>query len=139
MWTLRHHRIRPSCNCTQLNASIMLVLPITGDLTTLLLYPLNKLHSHMQMHVTKAPQQAHFIYLGNKEIYHIFKTCCIIYVHHHHHHHHITFMELGHLLTRSGLTYPEVSSKVYHDSFCQMGSSTVIPRLTSDPANEFFG
>ena len=28
---------------------------------------------------------------------------------HHHHHHHISFMELGHLLTRSGLTYPEVS------------------------------
>jgi len=32
-------------------------------------------------------------------------------------------MELGHLLTRSGLMYPEVSSKVYHDSFCQLGSS----------------
>ena len=42
--------------------------------------------------------------------------------HHHHHHHHISLMELGHLLTRSGLTYPEVSSKVYHDSFCQLGS-----------------
>ena len=42
---------------------------------------------------------------------------------HHHHHHHISFMELGHLLTRSGLTYPEVSSKVYQDSFCQLGSS----------------
>jgi len=27
-----------------------------------------------------------------------------------HHHHHISVMELGHLLTRSGLTYPEVSS-----------------------------
>ena len=38
-------------------------------------------------------------------------------------HHRISFMELGHLLTRSGLTYPEVSSKVYHDSFCQLGSS----------------
>jgi len=35
-------------------------------------------------------------------------------------------MELGHLLTRSGLTYPEVSSKVYHDSFCQLGSSYFI-------------
>ena len=32
-------------------------------------------------------------------------------------------MELGHLLTRPGLTYPEVSSKVYHDSLCQLGSS----------------
>ena len=47
--------------------------------------------------------------------------------HHHHHHHHISFMELGHLLTRSGLTYPEVSSKVYHDSFCQLGSSISLP------------
>jgi len=32
-------------------------------------------------------------------------------------------MELGHLLTRSGLTHPEVSSKAYHDSFFQLGSS----------------
>ena len=32
-------------------------------------------------------------------------------------------MELGHLLTHSGLTYPEVSSKVYHNSFYQLGSS----------------
>ena len=36
--------------------------------------------------------------------------------HHHHHHYHISVMGLGHLLTRSGLTYLEVSSKVYHDS-----------------------
>ena len=36
-------------------------------------------------------------------------------------------MELGHLLTRSGLTYPEVSSNVYHDSFCQLGSSVSLP------------
>ena len=40
-----------------------------------------------------------------------------------HHHHHIPFIQLGHLLTRSGLTYPEVSLKVYHDSFCQLDSS----------------
>ena len=45
------------------------------------------------------------------------------YHRHHHHHHHISVMEMGHLLTRFGLTYPEVSSKVYHDSFCQLGSS----------------
>jgi hypothetical protein len=32
-------------------------------------------------------------------------------------------MELGHLLTRSGLTCPEVSSKVCHESFCQSGCS----------------
>jgi len=32
-------------------------------------------------------------------------------------------MELGHLLTRSGLTYLEVSSEVFHDSSCQLGNS----------------
>ena len=42
--------------------------------------------------------------------------------------HHISVMELGHLLTCSGLTYPEVSSKVYHDSFCQLRSSISISR-----------
>jgi len=55
-----------------------------------------------------------------------------IFLHHHHHHHHhhhlhIPVMELGHLLTLSGLTYPEVSSKVCHDSFCQLGSSVSLP------------
>jgi len=39
----------------------------------------------------------------------------------------VSFMEFGHLLTRSSLTYPEVSSKVYHDSFCQLGSSVSLP------------
>jgi len=39
-------------------------------------------------------------------------------------------MELGHLLTGSGLTYPEVPSKVYHDSFCQLGSSVSLPWIT---------
>jgi len=43
--------------------------------------------------------------------------------HHHHHHHHVSVMELGHLLTRSGLTYQKASSKVCHVSFCQSGSS----------------
>ena len=41
----------------------------------------------------------------------------------HHHHHDISVMELGHLLTRSGLTYSEVPSKFCHDSFCQLGNS----------------
>jgi len=36
-------------------------------------------------------------------------------------------MELGHLLTRSNLTYPEVSSKVFRGSFCQLGSSVSLP------------
>ena len=44
-----------------------------------------------------------------------------------HHHHHISVMQLGHLLTRSGLTYPEVCSKVYHDSFRQLDSSVSLP------------
>ena len=39
----------------------------------------------------------------------------------------ISVMELGHLLTRSGLTYPEVSSKVCHDSFSQLGNSVICP------------
>jgi hypothetical protein len=44
-----------------------------------------------------------------------------------HNHHHISVMELGHLLTRSVLTYPEVSSKVCHDSFCQLENSVSLP------------
>jgi len=36
-------------------------------------------------------------------------------------------MEMGHLLTRSGLTYPEVSSMVCHDSFCHLGNSVSLP------------
>ena len=47
--------------------------------------------------------------------------------HHHHHYHHISVMKLGHLLTRSGLTYPEVSSKVCHSSFCHLGNSVSLP------------
>ena len=47
----------------------------------------------------------------------------------HHHHHHVSVMELGHLLTRSGLTYPEVASKVCHDSFYQSGSGVSLPWL----------
>ena len=53
--------------------------------------------------------------------------------HHHHHHHHLhhtSVMELGHLLTRSGLTYPEVSSKVCHNSFCQLGNTVSLPWVT---------
>ena len=36
-------------------------------------------------------------------------------------------MELGQLLTRSGHTYPEVSSKVCHDSFYHFGNSVSLP------------
>ena len=45
-----------------------------------------------------------------------------IYIYHHHHHH-ISVMELGHLLTHSGLAYPEVSSKFCHDAFSLLGNS----------------
>ena len=47
--------------------------------------------------------------------------------HNNHHHHHISVMQFGHLLTRSSLTYPEVSSKVCHNSFCQLGNSVSLP------------
>jgi hypothetical protein len=49
--------------------------------------------------------------------------------HHHHHHHRISIMELSHLFTRSGLTHPEVSSRVCHDSFCQLENSVSLPRV----------
>jgi len=39
-----------------------------------------------------------------------------------HHQNHQSFIELGHLLTCSGLTHPEVSLTVYHDFFCQLGN-----------------
>ena len=58
------------------------------------------------------------------ESIHHFKN--IRYLYHHHHHNHMSVMELGHLLTRSGLTYLEVSSEVCHDSFCQLGSSVLL-------------
>jgi hypothetical protein len=47
----------------------------------------------------------------------------VVVVKKNHHHHHISVMELGHLLTRSGLMYPEASSKVCHGSFCQLENS----------------
>ena len=40
---------------------------------------------------------------------------------------HVPVKEQVHLLTRSGLTYSQVSSKVYHDSFCQSDSSVSLP------------
>ena len=42
------------------------------------------------------------------------------------HHHHQSVMQLGHLLTRSCLTHPEVSLTVYHDIFCQFGNHCFI-------------
>jgi hypothetical protein len=51
----------------------------------------------------------------------------IYFVHYHHHHHHISVMELCCLLLRSSLTYPEVSSKVCHHFFCQLGNSVSLP------------
>jgi hypothetical protein len=45
----------------------------------------------------------------------------------HHLHYHTSVMVLGHLLTRSGLTYLEVSSRVCHNSLCQLGNSVSLP------------
>jgi hypothetical protein len=42
----------------------------------------------------------------------------------------ISVMQLDDLLIRSGLTCPEVSSNVCHDSFCQSGSSVSLPWVT---------
>jgi hypothetical protein len=50
-----------------------------------------------------------------------------IYIFPPNHHHHISVMDLDHLLTRSGLTYPEDSSKFCHDSFCQLENSVSLP------------
>jgi len=63
------------------------------------------------------------------------RVCCLLcrrksaqpVVHVKFYHHHISVMELGHLLIRSGLTYPEVSSKVCHNSFYQLGNSVSLP------------
>ena len=66
--------------------------------------------------------------LSYKTVYLVYNTdqqmYNLIYIYHNHHHLHISVMQSGHLLNRSGLMYPEVSSKIYHDSFCQLGSST---------------
>jgi len=67
-----------------------------------------------------------FSFFHQNPVCSFFFTITSIFLHHHHHHH-IPVMELGHLLTRSVLTYPEVSSKVYHDSFYQLGSSISLP------------
>jgi hypothetical protein len=47
----------------------------------------------------------------------------------------MSVIELGHLLTLSFLTCPEVSSKVCHDSFCQSGSSVSLPCFTRNGGN----
>jgi hypothetical protein len=43
--------------------------------------------------------------------------------HRHHHHDHVAIKQLGHLLTRSGLTRPQVSSLVFLGSICLLGRS----------------
>jgi hypothetical protein len=46
-------------------------------------------------------------------------------------------MELGHLLTRSGFTYPEVSSKVCPDFFCHLGNSVSLPWVIYYGVNKY--
>jgi hypothetical protein len=43
---------------------------------------------------------------------------CVHVCRHHHHHHHVAIKKVGHLLTRSGLTHPEVSSMDFLLFFC---------------------
>ena len=43
------------------------------------------------------------------------------------HHHHLSVMQLGQLLTRSGLAYPEVSLVVCRNFFCQSQNSVSLP------------
>jgi len=52
---------------------------------------------------------------------------CFIHMNNNHHHHHTSFMELDHLLTHSSPMYPEVSSKVCHNSFSHLGSNISLP------------
>jgi hypothetical protein len=47
-------------------------------------------------------------------------------IHHHHHHHHVAIKELGHLLTSSGLTHPEVFLMVFLGSFCLLECSFLL-------------
>ena len=80
-------------------------------------------------------------------VFDVYKTTSYVFLllHHHHHHHnhhhhhhfllllllllllHVSVMDLGHLFSRSGLTYPEVPSKVCQNSFCQLGNSVSLP------------
>ena len=84
-------------------------------------------------HIVKSMRENRQNYIWQQTGHHIRDnkkgTCMLllvgdaIYYHHHNHHNHISVMELGHLLTLSGLTYPEVSSKVCHDFFYHLGNS----------------
>ena len=75
------------------------------------------LENHFYAHVQRSPHPAVYC---TAHWYYIISINIIIY---------LSVMELGHLLTRSGLTYPEVSSKVCHDFFCQLGNSVSLPWL----------
>jgi hypothetical protein len=49
------------------------------------------------------------------------RVCC-----HHHRHYHVSLKDSGHMLTRSGLTHPEVSSVAFIGYFCLLGCSFLI-------------
>ena len=84
--------------------------------TTVWLYWVTRTIGVVQEHVAKTDPQASINAIFRWDVNVVFN-----------HHHHISIMELGHLLTRSSLTYPEVSSKVCHDSFCQLGNGVSLP------------
>ena len=77
--------------------------------------PLNPLNKHRY-------KRRHLVTAHSSQLTIIWLWHCVLWISHHYHHH-ISVMELGHLLTRFGLIYPEVSSKVCHDSFCHLGNS----------------
>jgi hypothetical protein len=58
-----------------------------------------------------------------KTVFGIYGFCMALTVnnYHRHHCHHVAVKELGHLLTRSGLTHPEVSSVIFFGSFYFLG------------------
>ena len=68
-------------------------------------------------HMVWCPWRASSDWEGPVRFWSLWLPCIII----------VSVMELGHLLMHSGLTYPEVSSKVCHDSFCQLGNSVSLP------------
>jgi hypothetical protein len=55
--------------------------------------------------------------------------------HHHHHHHHPVIMELGHLLTRSGLTRHHVSFMVFPGFFCLLACISFLSSVIYYEAN----
>jgi len=87
------------------------------------------------------------MHVGNKEIYRIFKTCCIICVlfsakcHLCHNFMHVGNKEIYRIFKTCCIICVLFSAKCHlcHNFILSCPNNTVIPQLTSDPANDFFG